>query len=75
MQFVLDLHHTEIIHSSAIDWIKLITLKKHNPQLFSATGSFMEKPTITKANLSDVRVIMAIMLVLVEELLCQAVMG
>jgi hypothetical protein len=34
---MLDLHHTELIHSSAVDWIKLITLKKHNLQLFSTT--------------------------------------
>jgi hypothetical protein len=33
---MLDLHHTEIIHSSVVHWIKPITLKKHNPQLFSA---------------------------------------
>jgi hypothetical protein len=35
----------------------------------------MEKPTFTGANLSNVRVIMVIMCVLVEELLCQAVTG
>jgi hypothetical protein len=35
----------------------------------------MEKPTFTRANLSDVRVIMAIMHVLMDELLCQTVMG
>jgi hypothetical protein len=35
----------------------------------------MEKPTFIRANLSNVRVIMVIMRVLVEELLCQAVMG
>jgi hypothetical protein len=34
---MLNLYHTEIIHSSVIDWIKLITLKEHSPQLFSAT--------------------------------------
>jgi hypothetical protein len=35
----------------------------------------MERLAFTKANLSDVRVIMMIMRVLVEELLCQAVTG
>jgi hypothetical protein len=35
----------------------------------------MEKPTFTRRNLSDVRAIMAIMCVLVEELLCHVVMG
>jgi hypothetical protein len=35
----------------------------------------MEKPTFTRMNLSDVRVIMAIMRVLVEELLCKVVTG
>jgi hypothetical protein len=35
----------------------------------------MEKSALTRANLSDVRVIMAIMRVLVEELLFQATMG
>jgi hypothetical protein len=35
----------------------------------------MAKPTFTRMNLSNVRMIMAIMRVLVEELLCQAVMG
>jgi hypothetical protein len=39
------------------------------------TGSLMEKPTFTGANLFDARVIMTIMCVLVEELLYQAVMG
>jgi hypothetical protein len=34
---MFDLHHTEIIHSSVIHWIKLITLKKYNHQLFSTT--------------------------------------
>jgi hypothetical protein len=34
---VLDLHHTKLIHSSVVDWIKPITLKKHNLQLFSTT--------------------------------------
>jgi hypothetical protein len=34
----------------------------------------MGKPTLTRASLSNVRVIMAIMCVPVEELLCQAVM-
>jgi hypothetical protein len=37
--------------------------------------SLMEKPTFTRMNLSDVRVIMAIMRVLVEELLCKVVTG
>jgi hypothetical protein len=32
-----DHHHTKIIFSSIVDWIQSITLKKHNPQLFSAT--------------------------------------
>jgi hypothetical protein len=35
----------------------------------------MEKPVFSRTNLSDVRVIMTIMLVLMEELLCQTVMG
>jgi hypothetical protein len=35
----------------------------------------MEKLAFTRVNLSDVRVIMVIMRVLVEELLCQTVMG
>jgi hypothetical protein len=35
----------------------------------------MEKPAFTRANLSDIRVIMTIMRVLVEELLCQVVTG
>jgi hypothetical protein len=35
----------------------------------------MEKPTSARANLSNVRVIMAIMRVLVDELICQTVMG
>jgi hypothetical protein len=35
----------------------------------------MEKPAFTRVNLSDVRVIMMIMCVLVEKLLCQAVTG
>jgi hypothetical protein len=35
----------------------------------------MEKPAFTKVNLSDVRVIMAIMCVPVVELLCQVSMG
>jgi hypothetical protein len=35
----------------------------------------MEKPTFTKMNLSNVRVIMSIIGVLVEELLSQVVMG
>jgi hypothetical protein len=35
----------------------------------------MKKPTFTRAILSDVRVIMVIMRVLVGELLCQEVMG
>jgi hypothetical protein len=38
-------------------------------------GSLMEKPAFTRANLSDVRVIMAILRVLMEELLCQVVTG
>jgi hypothetical protein len=37
--------------------------------------SLMEKPAFTTVNLSDVRVIMVIRRVLVEELLCQAVTG
>jgi hypothetical protein len=36
-QFVPHLHHTKIIHSSVIDWIKPIIFKKHNFQLFGAT--------------------------------------
>jgi hypothetical protein len=39
------------------------------------TGSFMKNPTLIRASLSDVRVIMVIMHVLVVDLLCQAVMG
>jgi hypothetical protein len=35
----------------------------------------MENPVFTRANLFDVKVIMAIMHVLMEELLCQPVMG
>jgi hypothetical protein len=35
----------------------------------------MEKPVFTRPNLSDVRVIMVIMHVLVVELLCQTAMG
>jgi hypothetical protein len=35
----------------------------------------VEKPTFTEVSLSDLRVIMMIMCVFVEELLCQAVMG
>jgi hypothetical protein len=35
----------------------------------------MEKPTSSMVNLSDVRVIMMIMRVLLEELICQTVMG
>jgi hypothetical protein len=38
------------------------------------TGSLMEKPAFTRANLSNARVNMAIMHVHVEELLCQAAM-
>jgi hypothetical protein len=34
---VVDLHHIKIIHSSVVDWIKPMTLKKHNPQHFSTT--------------------------------------
>jgi hypothetical protein len=39
------------------------------------TESYMEKPAFTRACLSYVRVIMAIMHVPLVELLCQAVMG
>jgi hypothetical protein len=35
--FMLHLHHTKIIQSGAIDWIKPITFKKHIFQLFVAT--------------------------------------
>jgi hypothetical protein len=35
----------------------------------------MENPAFTEASLSDVKVIMTIMHVLMEELLCQAVTG
>jgi hypothetical protein len=38
------------------------------------TGSLVEKPAFTRVGLSDVRLIMVIMRVLVE-LLCQAVIG
>jgi hypothetical protein len=34
---MLNLHHTEVIQSTIVDWIEPITLKKHNLQLFSAT--------------------------------------
>jgi hypothetical protein len=39
------------------------------------TRSLVEKPAFTGVNLSDVRVIITIMCVLVEKLLCQIVMG
>jgi hypothetical protein len=39
------------------------------------TGCFMENPTLIGVSLSDVRVTMVIMHVLVVELQCQAVMG
>jgi hypothetical protein len=39
------------------------------------TTSLMRKPSFTRVNLSDVRVIMAIMRVLMEELLCQVTTG
>jgi hypothetical protein len=39
------------------------------------TGSFMENPTLIGVSLSDGRVIIVIMHVLVVELLCQVVMG
>jgi hypothetical protein len=39
------------------------------------TRSFMENLVFIGVTLSDVRVIMAIIRVLVDELLCQAVMG
>jgi hypothetical protein len=39
------------------------------------TGSLMKKPAFTRASLSDVRVIILIIRVLVEELLCQSVIG
>jgi hypothetical protein len=34
---MLHLLHTKIIHSGAVDWIKAITFKKYNFQLFGAT--------------------------------------
>jgi hypothetical protein len=34
---MFDLHHTELIHSTVVDWIKPTTLKKHNLQFFSIT--------------------------------------
>jgi hypothetical protein len=34
---MLHIHHTKIIHSGAIDWIKSITFKKHNFQVFGTT--------------------------------------
>jgi hypothetical protein len=34
---MLHLHHTKIIHFGVIDWIKLITFKKYNFQLFVVT--------------------------------------
>jgi hypothetical protein len=37
-------------------------------------GSLMEKPTLTRTNLFDVRMIMAVMRVLLNELLYQTVM-
>jgi hypothetical protein len=39
------------------------------------TESLMDKPAFTRADLSDVRVIMAIIRVHVEEVLCQVLMG
>jgi hypothetical protein len=45
------------------------------PLLSSETESYMDKLTFTMAFLSDVRVIMVIMCVLLVELLYQAVMG
>jgi hypothetical protein len=39
------------------------------------TGSFMENPALIEVSLSDVRVIMVIIRVLIVELLCQAVTG
>jgi hypothetical protein len=39
------------------------------------SGFLVEKPAFTEVSLSDLRVIMMIMCVFVEELLCQAVMG
>jgi hypothetical protein len=39
------------------------------------TGSLIEKPAFTRVNLSNVKVIMTIIRVLVKELLCQTVMG
>jgi hypothetical protein len=53
---MLDLHHTEIIHSSVVDWIEPITLKKHNLQLFSATEHVLNnilKNTIIVDNVTD----------------------
>jgi hypothetical protein len=39
------------------------------------TRSFTDNPTFTRVSLSDVRVIMMILHVLMEELLCQVMMG
>jgi hypothetical protein len=41
----------------------------------SWTRFFMENPTLMEVSLTDVRVIVKIMRVLMVELLCQAVMG
>jgi hypothetical protein len=53
---VLDLHHIELIHSSVVDWIKPITLKKHNLQLFSTTECVLNnilKNAIIVGNMAD----------------------
>jgi hypothetical protein len=39
---MFDLHHTEIIHSGAVDWIKPITSKKHNTWLFGTTERILK---------------------------------
>jgi hypothetical protein len=52
---VLNLYHTEVIHSSVVDWIEPITLEKHNLQLFSVTECVLNnilKNTIIVSNMT-----------------------
>jgi hypothetical protein len=51
-----------------LGWVICLDVDRPGPWWI---GSLMEKPTFTRVNLSDVRVIMTIMHVLMEELLCQ----
>jgi hypothetical protein len=55
-----------------LGWVICPCVDRLNPWWI---GTLMEKLTFTRVNLSNIRVIMVIMRVLVEELLCQAVMG